>query len=193
MRFAKNGFYIGKVHIITKVDFAKTKTRGFLFFHCFLCHKSIFSELGQLLPHPTHDSAKSCPNGRLSCPTECCFFWLFAACLFFHDAQTLYQPVYRVIVCSPESTPDASIFFFGVVTNINQTTLLFFHFVLQTADTTGHNHFTFFDARRPPQFGAPSPPGHPCHPCRKFSNLPVMLTLHPLATGEAGKKFHPRT
>ena len=49
---------------------------------------------------------------------------------FFHHAQTLDQSVHRVIFCSPESTPDAGILlFFWVVTKINQTTLLIFHFV----------------------------------------------------------------
>ena len=52
--------------------FCSKKTRAFLCFHCFLhlCCKSIFSELGQILPHPTHDSAKSSPNVRISCPTQ---------------------------------------------------------------------------------------------------------------------------
>ena len=41
--------------------------------------------------------------------------------------------------------------FFGLVTKITQTTLFIFHFVLQTADPTGPNRFTLFDARGPPQ------------------------------------------
>ena len=77
-----------------------------------LCYKSIFYELGQMLPHPTHDSTKSSPNVRLSCPTEHCSYRC-SQLVFFSPCETLDQPVYRVTCCSPESTPDAGIFFFG--------------------------------------------------------------------------------
>ena len=162
-----------------------------------------------MLPHPTRDSAKSSPNGRLSCPTQYCFFFGCSQLAFFHDAQTLDQPVYRVIVCSPESTPDAGIFFFfGVVTKINQTTLFIVHFVLQTADTTGHNRFTLLDARGPPQ----SSTLLRCHlrgtiaawsPVSRVGNSPTCPSTSPCslyilweddrATSEAGKNCHPRT
>ena len=89
-----------------------------------LCYKSIFSELGQILPHPTHDSAKSSPNVRLSCPTQYCLYRC-SQLVFFSPCETLDQPLYCVTFCSPESTPDAGIFFF-VVTTITQTTPFFY-------------------------------------------------------------------
>ena len=87
------------------------------------CHKSIFSELGRMVRHPTHDSAKSSPNVHLSCPTQFCFHRR-SQLVFFSPCETLDQPIYRVTFSSPESTPDAGIFFL-VVTKITQTTLFF--------------------------------------------------------------------
>ena len=133
-----------------------------------LCYKSIFSELGQMLHHPTHDSAKSSPNGRLSCPTQC-FFLVVRSLPFLHHAQTLDQSLHRVIFCSPESTPDAGIFFFGWSPKLTKQQFLFFisfctqltpqaitvsHF-LTLVDLSSHALFSIVI------FGAPSPPGHP--------------------------------
>ena len=116
------------------MDSATKYKRAFLFFHCFwhLCYKFIFSELEQLLFHPTHDSAKSSPNVPLSCPTQYCLYRC-SQLVSFSPCETLDQPVYRVTFCSPESTPDAGIFFLVVTKKINETTHFFFHFVLQTA------------------------------------------------------------
>ena len=122
----KNGFYNRKVHIIRKVDFATKYTRACLFFDCLLHlrYTSIFSELGHMLPHPTHDSAKSSPNVRLSCPTQYCLHRC-SQLVFFSPCETLDQPVYRVTFCSPESTPDAGIFFFGGHQNYPNNTFFF--------------------------------------------------------------------
>ena len=83
-----------------------------------------------------------------------------------------------------------------------------FHFVLQTADPTGHNRFTLLDARGPPQ----SSTLLRCHlrgtiaawsPVSRVGNSPSCPSNSPCslyilweddrATGEAGKNFHPRT
>ena len=145
----KNGFYNKRSTHNHVVDFATKYTRAFLFFDCFLhlCYKSIFSELGQMLPHPTHDSVKSSPNVRLSCPTQYCLYRCSQLVLF-SPCETLDEPVYSVTFCSRVSTPDAGIIFL-VVTKITQTTLVF-HFVLQTAHPTAHNRFTLFDANGRP-------------------------------------------
>ena len=131
------------------MDFATKYTRTFLFFDCLLhlCYTSIFSELGQMLLHPTHNSAKSSPNVRLSCPTQSCLHRC-SQLVFFSPCETLDQPVYRVTVLLTSIDTRRWDLFFWWSPKLPKQHIL--HFVLQTADPTAHNRFTLFDANGRP-------------------------------------------
>ena len=89
----KIGFYNGKVHIITQVDFATQYTRAFLFFDCLLhfCYKSIFLSLDKRfsIPHMIPRMSGEVIWWSLWLLVMCSRLLtsLFAACLFFHHAK----------------------------------------------------------------------------------------------------------
>ena len=118
----------------------------FLFIHCCLLfrYKSTFSELGHMPPHPTHDSAKSSPNVRVSCPTQYCLHRC-SQLVFISKSESLDQLVHRLTFCSPKSTVDAGIFFWW------SPKLPKLFLVFQTADPTAHKRSTLFDANGPSQ------------------------------------------
>ena len=129
-----------------------------LFLH--LCYKSIFSELGHMLLHPSHDSAKSSPNVRLSFPIQYCLY-RYSLLVFFFTMRNLGPScISRNFLLSRIDTRRWDLFFGGYQNYPNN--IFLFHFVLQTAHSTAHNRFTLFDASGRPQ--RTRKPGRPWFP-----------------------------
>ena len=97
-----------------------------------------------MLLHPTHDSAKSSPNVHLSCPTKYCLYSCSQLVFFFTMRNLGPACTSRNFLLSRINNGRLHLFCL-VVTNISQTTPVFFFFISfctqLTPQPTTFSHF----------------------------------------------------